>query len=820
MNFRIILHLLKTDWLRFKWPIICMWICLIVTVAPWLLHDPVSFDLPLSNGFSFGDVESLSLLRPSFHLADGRHFAMLAFALPVLLSTAIGMHDQLWQSVSPIRPWQRIVAKAVALFLFIVLPQLLLGIAISMLNGFSPAFIIMSAMSIGLQLMLLHGMSAIFGRCCGSLWLWSAAVTCLAGVSYLIDSILWDIYVPRNWISILLGPWTIQSGPLECVQAGLALVLVAALPWMVRSRRESVTGIVAAVAGLTASSYLSVWPVRWHGSWNHPLRMESVQPALSAEGGRWENAKSWETGSDSDRQHFKIAVDAKGLECRTFVKWEAFPSTLPDKKQYFLNDRQYFMDTNTSEVRVALREALPVPFDDSYTDLGTPLVDIGPDVKTRPPTSVPLVGRVFRWRMIADLPLGESAVLATSGDITVAARLNNDKVREPGGELMVKCPVQRTSFTYLIYLPKAGRCFRPLTTDTRIGAPPGGTVWFNIDLGFGTPKYPQTEVWENARVFVLQPEFLGTISRRLDLPPVIDTTVTGADDWVLTHNRNGWRHDIYYSDLRPNRPDPTTCSEREFSRYLRMVDALHPSESAVRDLAEYAPRFPRLLGLYGRNDFVASVIESGVPEFSKAEVLGAITSPKQATSLAITLADRDWQDGARGPLLSSLGTPFISQNRGGVEPVVSAIARSEDPSTYPTLLSAYEATVNSRCYDIIRPLAGIALELDRTVERVSLRLAKYHNLNGEPFDFSDGTREFGAPVSHGNPVAFAKFLQVTQEPGEFPRTPDVAKLLAIIRPASVFYKPETWREFFKGKTIADFAYDPLARCWRPITKNH
>ncbi|RYD26491.1 MAG: hypothetical protein EOP87_22670, partial [Verrucomicrobiaceae bacterium] len=106
MNFRTVLHLLKTDWQRFYIPIIGLWVVLAASTAPWWLHDPAAFDVPRIMGASYsGDVETLAVRQIDSISLYMRLLSLLALVLPVLLSTGIGMHDQGWQAVSPIRLW-------------------------------------------------------------------------------------------------------------------------------------------------------------------------------------------------------------------------------------------------------------------------------------------------------------------------------------------------------------------------------------------------------------------------------------------------------------------------------------------------------------------------------------------------------------------------------------------------------------------------------------------------------------------------------------------------------------------------------------------
>lgn len=348
----------------------------------------------------------------------------------------------------------------------------------------------------------------------------------------------------------------------------------------------------------------------------------------------------------------------------------------------------------------------------------------------------------------------------------------------------------------------------------------GGVAWrhfalqYPIDISFLRPSTST----KTARILVLQPEFLGTISRRLSLPPPAAATepMWDIDNWMLGHISEV-RDKAYYSTFRPNRPDPATCSEQEFVRYLRAVAGGYPKEIISRDLAEYAPRFAHVLALYVRYYHVApAAIGNGVPESLKEDVISVIDSSARTYPLLTTLADRNWVGLARQPLLTCLGPS--SDGQGDMSLAVAAVAGLEDPATYPLLLAAYERTRSSRFYDIIRLLPGITPELDKSVERVSQGLSPSHDRNGASFIyFSDALPEFLAPVSAGNPVAFAKLFQLGQTTS-MRKTFSDPGLGKIIRQSPMPDRPDKWEALFKEKSPADFTYDSLARCWRPVSK--
>lgn len=482
---------------------------------------------------------------------------------------------------------------------------------------------------------------------------------------------------------------------------------------------------------------------------------------------------------------------------------------------------RFFPGNHTTEMRTALHQVLPAVLIDRIDP--PDYVNFDPEVVNRLPADVSLTGAVFRYRIVADLPLGRNRVATTLDDITTAARYIDSKEGEPLAEVSLKCPLTLTGendsyFSYILYLPESGRCASLEPRYRGEGFSPGGMAWFQLMLEAKDTGESKPKSWKNARLLVIQPEFLGTVTRRLTLPPPSEPPIPNGEDWMLS-GAYRLRNEAYYSKLRPHRPDPATCTEKELSRYMRSLIALFPSAVMARDLAEYAPRFPRLLALYAREYYIGDAIEEGVPETSKAEVISVVDGPVQAMRLVRTLTNRNWGDPVRNQFLKRLEEPFLTWDSSGNFPIVSAIARQEDPATYPALLHAYEATGDSRLYDVLRCLPGITPDLDEAVDRVSQRLSPVTNFRGEPFSFGFAMNEFLGPVSHGNPVALAKLLQLCQNPDLSIYFPG-PELQEIISPSPIPEGSQAWREYFQGKTAADFTYDAFARCWHPISKTH
>ena len=74
---------------------------------------------------------------------------------------------------------------------------------------------------------------------------------------------------------------------------------------------------------------------------------------------------------------------------------------------------------------------------------------------------------------------------------------------------------------------------------------------------------------------------------------------------------------------------------------------------------------------------------------------------------------------------------------------------------------------------------------------------------------------FEVPVSHGNPVALAKLLDLWRS------LPEKIEFFSEVGPFTSFFEPqppipdtlEAWRDFIGGKSAKDFTHDPLTGKW-------
>ena len=819
----MILHLLKTDWQRLRKPVVIVWIILLLTALPWLLHDPDSFSVPMSIRSSMdGSLDRLGFsIRSPF---PQELFMFLAFASSMLLATGIGMHDVHWQAASPIRRWQRLVAKALAVFLFVVAPGLLVGAGVMLLHGFSAALVVAAACGIGLTSILLHGTAAFFGRWCGSFWSWSAALACLFGLQRVLGI----------WIGVhgfsggSFSDWSSGSGPRLWVAGALSLLAVALLPRLFRRRPGSAGAIVVAVLALALSGFASrkvprtVWLPRGD------IDTSGIEAVIGPEGIQVTTEQRSVFGRSSIHHGYRASILTTGAPADTHLYWQS--RDRPVEPGEILS-----AFAGTTAGFTAIGAALPAPLIRGVGSSRSSFEIVQPEggSAVKPPAEVELTGFAIRYEPLADLPLGEIPVSAGAGDFAINARLHFAASHGPLCEVTLRHPVLGVSRNaaslaadevwyggracdFFLYLPAIGSCVELSASLSQISPLPGGGTWNRYVLATVDGVRPSPESLEGARLIALNPVLLDVIQRDLKIPASAKPLPAETSDWMLAY-RYGLSAATYAEILRPARPDPATCTEEEFARYLRAVSSMFPGDTAGRDLDEYAARFPKLIALHARHQRAAACVESGVPESAKGKVLAAIDSPEQALRLARSLRDRGWQGEAREALMSCLEPPFMARYGGSIYPVVGALAEIEDPATYSALLGAYRQTGHSHLYEIIRPLPGIGPALNRVIEEISEELPESHvpyQLRSHSVD--EALSQFRAPVSHGSKVAFTKFLNFLQEAG---RSPEVYlpnhQLEALIRAEPAPGESQVaWRALIEGKSADDFAYDSLARLWR------
>lgn len=823
----MILHLLKTDWQRLKRPVLAVWMLLVLTTLPWLLHRLDSFAGPWAEiGSRQGELPAELLDTTSFPI-DAELIRYLIAIATILLSAAIGMHGIHWQAVSPLRPWKRVAAKILSLLAFIIGPQLLLGALVLQLHGFSPGVILAASLGTAVSLLPLHATSALFAFHCASRWVWLAAVTSLVAAIFVLTPIF--SLGHEALLHPFIDPWAMHRGPRCWLLGALAVLALIVLPKVFRTRPGSVLAATAAVLSILAAAitsrrapHIAVFPAP--AASTDPA-LAGITPELVPRSLRLDD------GFFGSRPAGSLRVDASLQTAGTlppgeFIVWSSQPSASALESR---NWTRAFPNFASATDRSALEAVLPAPLmRDKWSTSQNNISQTFPGRHAGDSSALTLrvSGHLFRYEILAALPVGDRTDATSDGDLRIFTR----GLTLPGAPCLIDAVVQGPalgigpdrhqltwaphaigSYRFVLHLPQDQLCI-PLVDQVDLAAPiPGGAAWARRILKPRDEANVRNFGWESARLIILKHRDLGHIERELSIDPTNDPGASADSDWILSRNY-GLRFDAYLKNHRPYRPDPGTCSEAEFARYFRAVSGTFFDELAVRDIAEYAPRFSHLLVSHTERRSAPQAIAIGLPESGRDALLKSIREdPVKVSRLGLVLLERGWHGEVRDLLVTSL-----QQRRAGDDDIAEAVARLEDPATYPQLLSFLESSRSFDFYRTVRELPEIDGLLDGTIANMSVQLSPAAELAsvrpGQLYGVFDA---FKVPVTHGNPVALAKLLELWRS------LPEKIAFFSEVGPFTSFFEPQppipetldAWRAFIDGKSAKDFTHDPLTGKW-------
>jgi hypothetical protein len=828
----MILHLLKTDWQRLKRPVLAVWLLLLLTILPWLLHRPDSFEGPWAEVSSRQGNLPPGLLGSTRFPLDAEPVRYLIAFATILLSAAIGMHGIHWQAVSPLRPWKRVAAKILSLLAFIVGPQVLLGALVLQLHAFSPGAILAASLGSAVSLLLLHASSALFAYHCASRWVWLAAITSLVAAMLVLAPMF---SLGQDLLHPFSDPWAMHRGPRYWLLGAIAVLVLSVFPKVLRTRPGTVLATAAAVLSILAAAITSR---RAPHITVFPTSAAATDPALSAITAEIvPRSLRIDDGFFGNRPAGSLRVDASLQTAGTlppgqFIVWSSQPPASALESRFWTRDFPNFASPTD---RAALEDVLPAPLmRDEWSTSQNNVSQTFPGRHASDSSSLTLrvSGHLFRYEVLADLPVGDRTNATADGDTRIFTRT----LTSPGAPLLLDAVAQSPalgigrdarmltwnphaigSYRFVLHLPQNQLCI-PLVAQVDQAAPiPGGAAWARQILKPRDEAQVRSLRWENARLIILKHRDLGHIERELSIDLADKEAGPSNSDWMLSRNY-GLRLDAYLKNHRPSRPDPATCSEAEFGRYLRAISGTFYDDLATRDLAEYAPRFSGLLAAHALRYPAVSAITIGTPESARDAVIQKLQAdPSQLSFFASTLLDRGWLP-TNHDLLARLTRPpsgDYNWNQNSHR-IVTALAQLEDPATYPQLLDHLEKSRSVAVYRTVRELPGISGSLEESIARISINLSPSVELASiRPGMIYGLFNPFEAPVTHGNPVALAKLLELWRLlPKENRSFDEIRAFAARFAPQPPIPNTlDAWRAFIDGKSAKDFTHDPLTGKW-------
>jgi hypothetical protein len=834
VNFPVLLHLLRTDWLRLKRPVIVLWLLVIFTALPWLLHDPGSFHVPAMDGTGSSDLVT-SQREMWGNPWIRRLLAALQTASSVLafgIACSIGLQWKRRPAI-PISLPQQLAAALLAFLLFIVLPVTLL-IALNLgAHGFSAGIVMQAAWHHAVALSLLLAMAGLFAAWCRSWWWLSVGIVSLIAAGTMLES----QSSPLRWLlpqAIAGGLW-LPQGISESWQASLlaTLCLMALFP-LFHNRVQAIGRIATAVALVLASAWLGSWTLAFSTipTALPTIAATSFEPLI-------QQAEARTAGSGSDflshaaRRPPITQVVAKlhvpDLPADQFIEWTAqAPATLsrdgavlatllpPERRR--AAGRPPEAPVDGADFDQAIRAVLPATlvrrdfgrspigsFELSDQHLSDGLMTI----------RAMLSGVVYRVETVFDVPLDDNVATIEDGAITWRIRRFIADDEKPWADIALSFPAPASASParqcrFFIYRPELGICEPVQRRGLEQAAPLlAGAGWHRQLLRAEQWQPQRPPAWqkgEKARLIAVRPVAVGRIPARAVTAGVRHRNQAGDPSAGLQGDSRAKARSFVDPARLDARPDPESCTAAEFGRWLRIPALMHSSRSTPwRDLAEYAPRFSGLMARAPTYETLNLALQRGTPHSQRHDVIGQLHSHRSPDRIARVASQRGWT----GEIADELVALF---HQGYDAPaMVTAVLSLERPDTYPGLIALLMRNPNLPLYERIRQLPGIAPLLTEAVTANYEASPKELPAAGALGAFTDGhAKAWLIPAKEGNAEAFRLFhtyLATLLRRGEFPNESYNTELLT---PTA---EHGTWIKLYRETSPENFRYDPLRRVW-------
>lgn len=844
MNFRIVLHLLKTDWQRIRRPIIAYWLLLIFAALPWWFQ--ADGDLRMLQWMSYGwngrvqpfmedAIVSSSTNIPIFLLE------IVSTILALILASMLGA-QWIKQAVTPVRGRERLSAMALSLLLLMVLPLGLLAFVNLLLHGFSPGVALMAVSAHALTVWLFLGLAAAFAAWLPSPWLILAGCAALASAVGFIA----EFYRPLQYM-ICGYPVLplLPSGPREWLFGALAISLLVIL-FPASRRHLSRPWKVAIAVGLIILAGIPpvlLPPANVHIMSDPAIATDSIRPKLR-------NVQIQMTNESKSKEGAPVLISAHlqspGCPPGHAVRWTPNSgwisqdgnrvATIRNKQNPHWRALNQTSDlgngSSAIDADIAAMAALPGDttsarfsryIESSFITIGSAELPsrtaLSPDRVAD--LHMEFTGMVFRYEKVWDVPLDDTPREIRAGNLTWHVKRYPSDNGEPWADVMVTYPALGVSedpnqrrwvglpiSQYRVYfvLPASGINLQAMNQLMNATGP--------LFCGAGKERQVLAPINQSNEDMDL------TGLRLVLLKPVpvarFQTTTTTSFrswrtgeglDYALMH-RYPVDETVYRREWFSKRPDPQTCSRQEFARWMRIPASVNEYRSgAQRDLASYAPRFAGLMAKAGNHLSVAEGLRLGTPESLRGEVIGRIDSLERPERLASVAMERGWLGEAGPAILRRFDEGYLWQS--------AAVMAMEDPSTYPELISRFLERPERETYEQLRLLPGIEPLLGEAIvkatgevepSQLKARFGSYVQAPYGPFLYA---------AKRGNVQALEIILELYKSRGdksEYVLSRDLGYIISI----PDFRGPKLLAAWLRDKSAVSFHYDPLLRIWKPL----
>lgn len=890
MNPSTVRHLFVAEALRLRW-LILIALCLLVADASQAWSKAV-WDFPGGMNLWSPDLPNENPL-PQFRW--GGLFGPAA----ALLAAMVGWQGTTVMDVRPVRLRELAAAKLLSLTLFLILPQALAILLVLMHQGISPGAAFGGMVAAAGAFVPRWIILAVYGRLAGSFWRFGAALVIswsalalyfvvhrslgfsedaaraldLMGQSNdgwgsypapAVWGLLWLLVVELLLLQFLIGRrWGAAS---RCAAAAVVILGTSVgfryVDWKPALAETKAVAADGEVSALNPDILSRIQPVRpsdmeIENIWSPKKEPEGSLKVLQGEIGTSGLPDGWHcVWLPSGKSTLVEDSGRTGRKKAWSLRWQVLPEHVDIGIQQSPDREKEIAEA------LASRGIQTWKAPSSFIQPGQPskqrLGEFRFDEGVPPPSQMPtekqgsweadLTGVLYRWEMLADLPLEKESRTALGEGWVFARNLPNPKGTQPLVDLAYRMPLPLVvddplllsswagamhGWQVFLFLPSSGELI-PSSGNPGMGSGPllAGAWDSRMIFSFQLPSpvnirsLTESERAE-ARVIIMKPRIAACLERHLPAEPVVLSLLKQAagrqSEFGLTIGpRIEPRHFFEYA--RPRRPDPSTATDAEVGKWMQLclgMDVMDDWQAA--EMSVWVPGHLELLlkicDLASRGQRVCcEAVSRVVPESRKAEIIAKLDD---FPWLVGVIRRRGWIGDAREPLMRL----FASGKLSGLGQS-GCVAEFEDPATYGRLLADLERNGSAQFYENLHRLPGIEPALTATVKRYFERVT----IHGRPpaGEADDNSRQLldnlKMPLRHGLPEALDDALILIKWLGDS-RLRSTQRLWL----ASVLQVPPEVGEdliggrgkvsaFFLSLKPEDLHWDAFTRRWSPAKR--
>lgn len=869
MNPSTIWHLFTTDVRRLRWLIIAVLVFLLIEAGQFYFRDVWS--LPANTMYTSG--------APPENLKQMTYLWLPLFSpLAALFAVALGWQGATAARLRPVRRREIVVSKFASLVLFLYVPQMLAILLVLTRHGipFNQAALGMAAAAgafVPLWIIL-----AAYGRLAGTMWRFLGA----AGATIAVLGMLTVAFKnfergPITVLSLVCNDgWGRYAGPMAwSILWSSALLLLALTAFTIRRWKPfwrcavAAIGVFAITFGMRNVDWFTLKPTDVAKELITQEALDRIQIVAPTEFEVKENPQP-------NRKTLLVSgqLRTRGLPPGVFCLWGR-----PDESRLRNGNRlislplggpirnshpglsQVFPRFGNRELDEVLLRSLPkdsplsLQLQNGFiyatlaeSDQGVDWVhsfEVSPSetfqANRQLTMEAEVTGTLYRYEIVANVPLDrETNIPCQGGWLQVLATRKFGSVDRLRVAFSFQCPTLGVADNELLlhHENEANNLWKPFLYLPESGAlvPCSGFLYYSrgpilsggaahrflVDfskVGLRNPSLNLSQIDQKARLVILQPLKLGTVTRqisesnvRLNLVPN-ESDKPSADFYYTQGPRMAPNEFLRYA--RPRRPSPETATDEEFGHWLQLVLASGTMYEWMS--AEFSSWVPTKLNIILRawsHPYwypLTRAIAASVPENQKNQIIDKL---RDYPDLVEVLERRGWLDDARELLLSLYETNKIRKPEH-----LPAIASLNEPSTYERLIASVEANGGANLYNVLRQKPGIEPKLSAAVLNFYRRVQIGDSTPTRKATYEDSPKlmNLKVPLSHG--LADAKrdaILLFQWFEGSLGSDPQEFMERHFQLPPGIKRDTKEANAYFMGLKPEDCEWDPLTRLWVSI----